>query len=95
MISRSEYTLEYTAEATKDLATLSQTMAQRVLDRLDWLVTNPTAILDPRRRLSGLLAGKFKLRLGDYRVIYTVDHAQQIVRVESIKHRSRVYKRSY
>jgi mRNA interferase RelE/StbE len=51
---------------------------------------------DPRRhnnikRLSGKLVGKFRYRLGDWRVIYRIDDGASQVLVLSIAHRSEVY----
>jgi len=34
----------------------------------------------------------FRIRIGDYRVIYTVDDAILIVAIESVRHRREVYR---
>ena len=34
----------------------------------------------------------FRIRIGDYRVIYTVDDAVLIVAIESIRHRREAYR---
>jgi mRNA interferase RelE/StbE len=41
--------------------------------------------------LKGNLAGSYRYRVGDYRVIYRIDDGQQAVRVLKIAHRSEVY----
>jgi mRNA interferase RelE/StbE len=51
---------------------------------------------DPRRhnnikRLSGEMAGRFRYRVGDWRVVYRVDDAGSRVLVLNIAHRSDVY----
>jgi mRNA interferase RelE/StbE len=51
---------------------------------------------EPRRHssikpLTGNLAGHYRYRVGDYRVIYRIDEALQIVFVVIIAHRSEVY----
>lgn len=38
------------------------------------------------------LEDAFRIRLGDYRVIYTVDDSVKIVAVERIRHRREVYR---
>ena len=51
---------------------------------------------DPRRhnnikRLSGPLAGRFRYRLGEWRVIYRIDDRARQVHVLLVAHRSEVY----
>ena len=41
--------------------------------------------------LKGNLAGRYRYRVGDYRVVYQVDDQQQTVHVLKIAHRSEVY----
>ena len=52
---------------------------------------------DPHRhpnikRLKGLLAGHWRYRVGDWRVVYRVDEDKQAVTVILIVHRSEVYR---
>ncbi len=52
---------------------------------------------DPRRhrnikRLKGTMAGRYRLRIGDYRVIYRIDEQERKVFVLSITHRSDAYR---
>jgi mRNA interferase RelE/StbE len=42
--------------------------------------------------LRGELAGRWSLRIGDYRVIYVIDENQKIVILYSVKHRKVIYK---
>jgi len=42
--------------------------------------------------LKGELAGKWSLRVGDYRIIYVIDEKQKIVILYNAKHRKAVYK---
>jgi mRNA interferase RelE/StbE len=52
-------------------------------------------IEDPRppgcKRLRGNLAPLYRLRVGDYRIVYDVNDADREVRITNIGHRSRVY----
>lgn len=61
------------------------------MQRINWLASN----LDTIRPevLSGDLAGFFKLRVGDYRVIYEILGAEQILLVHAVGHRREVYRR--
>jgi mRNA interferase RelE/StbE len=41
--------------------------------------------------LKGALSGRYRFRLGDYRIIYRVDDAQRLVIVDIIAHRRDAY----
>lgn len=80
--------LQYTAEAKADLARLDKPLAQQVFRKLLWLAENFDAIVP--EPLTGDWKGIFKLRVGDYRALYTFDKTLLIVHF--IRHRSEVYK---
>jgi mRNA interferase RelE/StbE len=44
------------------------------------------------KRLGGTLAGQFRYRVGDWRVIYTVDEEYRTVTILLIVHRSQAYR---
>ena len=44
------------------------------------------------KKLSGELKGSYRLRLGDMRIIYSVDEAKNIVYIEVIGFRDDIYK---
>ena len=43
------------------------------------------------KRLKGDLEGKFRLRIGKYRVVYRVEKAEKIIIIEDIGRRGKVY----
>jgi mRNA interferase RelE/StbE len=77
--------------AARDLARLDRPEARRVVRRINWLVSNLDTIKP--EVLSGDLAGFFKLRIGDYRVIYEILDAEQILLVHAIGHRREIYRK--
>ena len=79
-----------TDEARDDLARLDKASARRVLRRIQWLSDN--AEQARRDALTGDLSGYFKLRAGDYRVLYVVDDAAEEIVIRGIGHRSSVYR---
>jgi len=85
------YRVQLLEAASRDLARLDRPIAQRVIRRLQWLSEN----LDLSRleRLTGDLAGLYKLRVGDYRVFYQIIHQNQLIIVHAIGHRREIYKR--
>ena len=77
--------------AVRDLARLDKPEARRIVQRINWLASNLGAIRP--EALSGDLAGLCKLRVGDYRVIYEMLDAEQILLVHAIGHRREIYRR--
>ncbi|MBI2351493.1 MAG: type II toxin-antitoxin system RelE/ParE family toxin [Deltaproteobacteria bacterium] len=70
---------------------LDQPVARRIVQRIRWLAENVETI--KTEGLKGELAGLFKLREGDYRIIYEIVRKERLIIIHSIGHRSRIYKR--
>ena len=85
------YYVEFTSNAEADLARLEASVAQRVLNRLRWLAENFEAIRT--EALTGQFSGVFKLRVGDYRVLYLCDRREQKIIVQFVRHRRAVYEK--
>lgn len=62
------YSAEYEPEALADLERLTQIVRERVIIKIAWLAKNFDQITP--QALTADLSGFFKLRVGDYRVIY-------------------------
>ena len=77
--------------ATRELARLDKPLGRRIVERITWLATNLDAIRP--EALMGELAGFYKLRVGDYRVIYEILHKEQAVLIHAIGHRREIYRR--
>ena len=80
--------IEWTEGATKDLEKLDRPIARRILRRLTWVSKNFDSIVP--EPLAGELKGTFKLRIGDWRAVYTME-GKTIV-IQSIAHRSDIYR---
>ncbi|MGP4112134.1 type II toxin-antitoxin system RelE family toxin [Streptomyces sp. 4N509B] len=84
----SEYRTVFRPEARDELRKIPRVTALRILTKLAELEADPfgfgtTALVSqPERR---------RLRVGDYRVIYTVDNGELIVWVVRVGHRSTIY----
>jgi len=82
-----EVLIERTAE--RDLRSLSSPLFLRIIPHIRALAENP--------RPAGChkLAGSkndWRIRIGDYRVIYEVDDRQKLVKVFRVRHRREVYR---
>jgi mRNA interferase RelE/StbE len=83
------HNVDFTPEGEADLARLDRSIAQRVLKKLRWLAENLDVVRP--EALTGEWQGVFKLRVGDYRVLYTLDKTKQRIIVHFVRHRSEVY----
>ncbi|MDI6744700.1 MAG: type II toxin-antitoxin system RelE/ParE family toxin [Thermodesulfovibrionales bacterium] len=84
------YSIEFTLQAERDFALLDKIIARHVVDKIDWLSKNIESIIPAP--LKGKFKGKYKLRVGDWRVIYSFNHSPQIITIYAVRHRSEVYK---
>jgi mRNA interferase RelE/StbE len=83
------YYVEFTSEATDGLEQLTSTIQQRILSKIRWLSENLDDLTP--QALSADLSGLFKLRVGDYRIIYSFDTNKQCITVHKVGHRRDVY----
>ena len=83
------YDVEFSQEASTSLSRLDNQVAQRVLDRIKWLSLHIEDV--NHKALTGHLRGAFKLRVGDYRVVYELKHKANVLTIRYIAHRSEVY----
>ena len=74
--------------AEKDLRRLSNPIHDRIIRAMSALAKNPRP--PGCRKLSGG-ENDWRIRVGDYRVIYQIADADQIVRVNRVRHRREVY----
>ena len=83
------YAVSFRRSAEKDLRKLDSGVRRRVLRSIDALVLNPRPM--GCHKLYGS-ENAYRIRIGDYRVIYTVDDEVLIVAVERVRHRREVYR---
>ena len=79
--------IEWNEAAIKDLANLDKPVAQRILKKINWLSENIERVTP--EPLTGQLKGTYKLRIGDWRVVYTIE-GQTLV-IQFIGHRRDIY----
>jgi mRNA interferase RelE/StbE len=84
------YRLEFTPRAARDFKSLDGSVRRRIAQRIDSLANNPYP--------SGIkkIEGEeelYRLRVGDYRILYQVKKQTLLVLVVRIGHRRDVYRR--
>lgn len=74
--------------AQKELDRLPQETAKRISDKILKLKENPYST--DNQKLAG---GKgYRIRIGNYRVIYRIDKQNKVVHITKIAHRKEVYR---
>ncbi len=88
MASVAEYSLQLKRSAEKELNNLSDTLFARIDSKIILLSG------DPKPAGCVKLAGHkdtWRIRVGNYRVVYTVDEARKVVCITRVAHRKEVY----
>jgi mRNA interferase RelE/StbE len=85
----SSYSVIFTRSARKELERLDEPLASRVFRQIEDLAENP------RPAECRKLVGKedlWRIRVGDYRVVYVVSDRERKVDVIAVRHRKEVYR---
>ncbi len=85
------YEVEFRPEAVRDLDRLAPDVRERVLDRIRWLAAHFDDIT-PEPLRGRQWRGVLKLRVGDYRVLYTVGRRPRLLAIHLIGHRREIYR---
>ena len=85
------FQVEFTKSAKKEFDRLPSKIRQQVSDALLVLSTNPRSDILQIKKLKGE-DSLFRIRLGDYRVLYSIERKILTVVVIKIGHRQSVYK---
>ena len=79
--------VEWIEEALEDLNGLDRMVGKRILKKITWLSRNFENIIP--EPLSGEFTGAYKLRIGDWRVVYTFD--KETIFIHHVGHRREIY----
>ncbi|MEW1549203.1 type II toxin-antitoxin system RelE family toxin [Streptomyces tsukubensis] len=86
-----KYAFRFTAAARRQLKAIPQYDAMRILTALTPLGDDPRREDADIKRLSGH-DSLYRLRVGDYRIAYTVDDGELVVLLVKVGHRRDVYR---
>jgi len=84
------YKVEWKRPAEKDLRRIDRLRIPSIVEAVDALAQNPFPA--ETRKLHGT-AHQYRIRVGDYRVVYQVDEKSGVVTVYHVRHRKEVYRR--
>ena len=84
------YRIEYTPAAVAHLDRIPQADRKRIIRKIDLLADDPFP--SGGKKLKGF-SGIHRIRVGDYRVVYTVRRSVITVTIAAVGHRGDIYKK--
>lgn len=85
------YAVEVSSSAAKSLAKIEKKTRMRILGAIELLAVDPRP--PGTKMLRGGEHGRWRARVGDYRIVYTVKDDRLLVLVLRVAHRREVYDR--
>jgi len=82
------YSITFVQSARKELEALQSALVDRITTKIESLATNPRP--PGCRKLVGE-TNLWRIRIGDYRVLYSVYDKQRTVDIVAVRHRSKAY----
>ena len=83
-----DYSITFARSARKELEALPNSLIQRIFPKIEALTIAPRP--SGCRKLQGF-ENLWRVRIGDYRVIYSVDDNLRIVDIVAVRHRRQAY----
>ena len=83
------FDVEYANQAKKFLRKTEKIQTKRILEKIEGLCNEP--IPHDAKSVEGYREKLFRVRVGDYRILYEVHYARKIIGIVKIDKRSRVY----
>ena len=85
-----EWKVIITKSGQKDLENLDQSIQKRIIQKVNWLLENFQEI--NQEQLSEKWKESYKLRAGNWRVIYKIDYTKREILIFKVRFRDKVYK---
>lgn len=83
------YTIIFTNDAKKDLRLIEKQIISRIFEKVKELTSSKSDHLNIKKLKSK--NDLYRLRMGDYRIVYCIKHEKIIVYVVAIGHRKDIY----
>ena len=83
------YQINFQPSVEKDLRKLSSENCDRLLARIEELANDPLPVQS--LKLKGT-QGLYRIRVGDYRIVYEVDLLTKSILIHYVRHRREVYR---
>jgi len=84
-----EYAITFARSARKELERFSANVVSQIFPKIEALAQNPHP---PGCRMLRGFENLWRIRVGDYRVIYQVFDDEMVIDIVAVRHRSQAYK---
>lgn len=85
------YSVNFAPSARKALKKIRKEVLEKIIRKIEDLISNPySPHLDVKKLVGG--SGEYRLRVGDYRVVYLIEDDRLLILIVAIAHRKDVYK---
>jgi mRNA interferase RelE/StbE len=84
------YKIAYTTQAAKTLLKMPRDVARRIREKIEQVAEDPFASIPNAKKLQG--RSGYRLRIGDWRVIYEINADEIVIIVFKIAPRGEVYR---
>jgi mRNA interferase RelE/StbE len=84
-----QYKITFARSARKELQALSCSLAERFIKKVEALASNPRP--SGTKKLRGQ-SGLWRIRVGEYRIIYSIDDSNLVVDISVVRHRDEAYR---
>ena len=85
------FKIVYTKTFENDFKKLDKSVAKRIIDKISEAAKNPHNF-QPLKYSPKDLQNLYKLRVGDWRILFWLNYKNKIMTLYIIEHRSRIYK---
>lgn len=85
------YEIEFLPSAKKELKKLDFVVQKQIKEKIVMLASDPDKLKNNIKALKGEYSGKFRLRMGSYRIVFRILDEQVVIIVIRIGHRKEVY----
>lgn len=81
-----DYAISFVRSARKELEALPNPLLGRILNKIEGLAKNPAGY----KKLKGS-RDLYRIRIGDYRVVYSIFDREVRIEIITVRHRSKAY----
>ena len=83
------YDIYFKKQAEKELRKIDKQFINKIVDKIEELKEKPNPV-NSRKLVDSMMS--YRLRVGDYRIIYQIEEEEKIITIIHIRHRKDAYK---